>query len=672
MCRTMTTKSADIRPPLCLGLVASPSLRSGPQSPMIRFLREFQPYLRDVVGAKLFAMEGTYRSILRNGLFYDYGDLEMLPPGYQGGMVTLTAMVVRNPERAREEHLPTLDAVIYLIDPRDANSLYPESIALKRECVVDDEESPSRTFIPTYDGAREWAMVGWYLNDHDSVGRHYLTKEPAEAILGLATRGVDKPIREQTIALISHDAKKEEMLKFAREQVGLLRQFKRRHATGTTGKLLNGTRPGKMRAGWNDDEQLADMVTQWDLLRKTLDEELAESHKVAVDDPDFPAGFDWVTPEPSGPRGGDVQIAERVLTGECHKVIFFEDPHVSREHEADIQLLERTSRVPGQDVMCLHDYNSATEWARNRKACYKKDERFEPLTLVRAFQIAFGVELVLCEDLPEEGQLWGDILDKAAWYLVNLVADFAGERPSAGRGPCIAMTWGYSMKELMDQLREVKKALDKRDEKHPQLDLSPRLADREFLRPEFIRVLPMVGIMGSRHPEVEANANVARLGEFYEVADPEFLPHSAFVERGTVEEGAKGFTLPWGEVDIAVFTCGPLQDHFGTEVKAPVPGRLFEQMKQARAVGEISGLYLDADGEWIEPREFLRLGMGHQQLRQVAKNHGALLVAGVQKDERAEVVLAALRGGFASTIVSDIEFAKRVLELHLEDVQQSP
>ena len=63
------------------------------------------------------------------------------------------------------------------------------------------------------------------------------------------------------------------------------------------------------------------------------------------------------------PMGGDAQIADRVLERRCQRVIFFEDPHVARQHEADIQLLERAvTTVTGQAV-CITAPRVAARWA---------------------------------------------------------------------------------------------------------------------------------------------------------------------------------------------------------------------------------------------------------------------------------------------------------------------
>jgi methylglyoxal synthase len=123
-------------------------------------------------------------------------------------------------------------------------------------------------------------------------------------------------LANEAIALIAHDAMKPRMLALAEQHFELLDKFAMRYATGTTGGLLN---------------QLARRVK-------------GEA-----------AGSNWVTPFLSGPLGGDAQIAELILTRQCSRVLFLEDPHVARQHEADIQLLERAARTVTNHASCSSD-----------------------------------------------------------------------------------------------------------------------------------------------------------------------------------------------------------------------------------------------------------------------------------------------------------------------------
>jgi methylglyoxal synthase len=98
------------------------------------------------------------------------------------------------------------------------------------------------------------------------------------------------------IALIAHDGKKDEMIQFAMEHRDVLANFQL-IATGTTGGLVQ--------------EQTGLAV-----------------HRYL-----------------SGPVGGDVQIAARVVVGEVAAVLFFIDPLAKHPHDPDIQTLLRACVV---------------------------------------------------------------------------------------------------------------------------------------------------------------------------------------------------------------------------------------------------------------------------------------------------------------------------------------
>lgn len=100
----------------------------------------------------------------------------------------------------------------------------------------------------------------------------------------------------QTIALIAHDRKKEEMLEFVNHHKDILSQY---HlvATATTGKLI------------------------------------AENTGLSVE------RF------MSGPLGGDQQIGALVATEKINLVIFLRDPLTAQPHEPDITALLRICDV---------------------------------------------------------------------------------------------------------------------------------------------------------------------------------------------------------------------------------------------------------------------------------------------------------------------------------------
>ncbi|PSQ88870.1 MAG: methylglyoxal synthase [Bacteroidetes bacterium QS_8_64_10] len=113
----------------------------------------------------------------------------------------------------------------------------------------------------------------------------------------------------ETIALIAHDGKKADMVAFALQHKELLAQF-RLVATGTTGKLM------RERVGLNVERVM------------------------------------------SGPLGGDVQIAARVVKEDVQAVLFLVDPLDKHPHDPDIQTLMRACNV--------HDVPLATNLATAR------------------------------------------------------------------------------------------------------------------------------------------------------------------------------------------------------------------------------------------------------------------------------------------------------------------
>lgn len=627
----MNSERVDGRPQagrLRIALLAHRSLRSGPSSQLVSFLREFEHYLRDVLEADIFVVGGTYRAIRRAGLFRAYPRLHQRAAGHQGGIVPLTTMVVGGGRQGTGE----VDIVIYLQDPRDPTSVYPESIALKRECVV-----APKPFLATYSAASEWAVLSWFLAHDSQKGRHFLSNPLRDALLDRdRVNDAAKSVENQTIALIAHDKKKQQLLQFAVENADVLCRFHGRSATGTTGALLNCEKPSK----YTDE----DMVEFSELLGRLKAKELGR----------------WVDPKPSGPDGGDVLIAEDVLEGRCHRVIFFEDPHVSRQHEADIQLLERTCRVPEKNIMCLHDFKSASDWASNLRRCLDDKGRL-PVTLAQAFRLLFGVELILPrpEDLNRENEdIWLLIVTEAAHFVRCMIAQRARERADLGDRARVAVAWGFGVHEVISRMKVEEAELRRELGEEGEL----RTDWKQFFRPTSVQTFPMVGVMGTTDPRVEANSNAAELtgivgGDRGELASCVFIDKSVGSTPGDLEE--------WSIADIALFTCDEVKAQFGRKAMAPVPPRLFAQMEDA-SVGQVGGMFLDSAGREVIASDFHRVGMSHENLRRVALAGGAILVVGVE-DSRRQPTLACLRGGLVSALVTNRSFAWKLLHDELGD-----
>ena len=52
----------------------------------------------------------------------------------------------------------------------------------------------------------------------------------------------------------------------------------------------------------------------------------------------------------------------RRCTAATQRAVFFEDPHVARQHEADIQLLERAVTTVTDTAVCMTSPEVATRW----------------------------------------------------------------------------------------------------------------------------------------------------------------------------------------------------------------------------------------------------------------------------------------------------------------------
>jgi methylglyoxal synthase len=279
-----------------MGLAANQLHHGHAEAALFRWLRASGPGIREL-GLGLHAVGRTYDAIDRDGVLAGYDGLVRYPYGREGGLMKLVAEVVGLPESGR-----VLDGAIYLIDPVDPSSIFPEAIALKRQCVIHQ-----KPFISTVASARDWVEL-------ERIGAGLAPDCGADVFHALEA---------QTLALIAHDAMKPQMLAYADEHFDVLSRFARRVATGTTGQRLN---------------------------------ELAWSRG-------WPQGEPWAQRYQSGPMGGDAQIADLVLERRCQRVLFFEDPHVARQHEADIQLLERAVTTVTDDAVCMTSPAVARRWA---------------------------------------------------------------------------------------------------------------------------------------------------------------------------------------------------------------------------------------------------------------------------------------------------------------------
>ena len=284
--------------PFRIGLAANRAHQDAADSALVQLLKGSQAAIEQHLKPELIIVGRTLDAIRNHGLLSGYGAIERFPYGREGGLMMLVARVVEpDPHK-------TLDAIIYLIDPVDPSSNFPEALALKRQCIIH-----GKPFLSTLAGAREWLEL-------EAVAQGAVPDPSLDDLFNF---------EKESIALIAHDALKDQMLELAEQHFDLLDQFKMRCATGTTGGLLNR------------------------LAQKIKGEQ---------------AGKNWVMPFRSGPLGGDAQIAELILNRQCRRVLFLEDPHVARQHEADIQLLYRAARTVSDYASCRSDVQGVDRWLK--------------------------------------------------------------------------------------------------------------------------------------------------------------------------------------------------------------------------------------------------------------------------------------------------------------------
>lgn len=278
-----------------LALVASHLHLRSESSALLGLLRRCEPDIRDL-NLGLHAVGHTYDAIVGNGVLSDYPRLQRYANDRYSGLVRMTAAIVGG-------GAGILDGVIYLATPDDASTLLPETLALKRQCLIH-----SKPFLSTVASVIDWIGTEHLLAGHPS--------RPNAA-------SSNNIMSSQTLALIAHDGMKQSMMALAGEYFELLSRFSRRVSTGTTGRRLN---------------------------------ELARERG-------WPSDVAWTSCYESGPLGGDVQIANLILLHQCQRVIFFCDPLVAHQHEVDIRLLERAIAANGDETTYLACPVLALRWA---------------------------------------------------------------------------------------------------------------------------------------------------------------------------------------------------------------------------------------------------------------------------------------------------------------------
>lgn len=623
-----------------IALLASRRLRQGPLSPLVRLARDLAPFFHH---HQVVTTEGCYRSILRAGLFLRNERFKSVGPGYRGALVHIAAGAIPG---SYEE----IDGVIYLIDPIDPSSNYPETNALKRQCVFH-----KKPFLSTSRSARLWSILNWAAEPSNDLLAY--TIDPATVSAGKA---VTLPINGQTIALIAHDDQKKDLLSFARDNFSFLLSFKSRVGTGTTAKLLNGLidEVESDRLPRDQREDLQPICTE-------LEQLIADARRAK----DL-GQENFVRILLSGPKGGDVQIADMILNGECKTIFFFEDPSIARPHEQDIQLLERTGRAQGKSVTCVHDSKTASDLAKlwRPTGAHRGSSSGELLLISTALNRRFNVRSIV---VASDGDPWEAIREAASWYLLSAVGALAEERKKRGDRVRVTVSWGSAVAEIVDEVPRTLKRIQDFDDKEaakrakreggntPVAQLYNLRGDRYF-QPEKVTVAPMQGIMAATADTAEANAVAQRLATFFKGNVLELALSSLMSKRAPGRQVPARVSDHWSHTDILLTSCAPVSEEYARHVPSTAYQEHYREVAPDTC-GDFGGIYLNRQGEEIEGDRYKRIGMEYQQIAMMHASGGqSVLVVGAQA-MRQQIALTVLEKRVMSVLITDLEFGRQLL-----------
>lgn len=667
-------------------IMASWQTRDEPNSPLLRFVRDHANQLKKF---EIHATQGTYHSILATGL-YSEDEVKGHRSGPEGGVVELAAMVARK----------DCEVFIFLADPKDRISDVPENRALQRLC----KELKIR-LINTLAGAEEWVL--YEAMPTLKEWRRKRRGRETGTVRGRKVSNVDErgepiylPVAEQTLALISHDQKKEEMVLFVNKHLDFLSQFHRILTTGTTGYLLKCLFSDKAHQKRIEKEALKQLgrdrfkeleKSVWlrrlffcskhdrkrlekdALLRfgsefKTLEEQLhikeKEWNTSSLPKPRLKqtnrAFVKKIVPLASGPKGGDVLIANEVLNNHCHAVVFFQDPGTAQPHDPDIRLFERTcqfwskdSRVPvGQSTervkqayaTCVSDSKSADDWARHLKKIVLSPG-YKPLVpLAHSLRQRYGLRdavIVQVNDDSDSPSLGKALARACAGYFHRRLLTTVRE----GRQTRIGIGHGWTPMELMNQLKVL--------EKEGLLRRPPKLAGEVVWS-------TLVGNLTVVFTDREASV-IARSFRDYYGGSVESFHASGFVRtsssHNTIPREDQELLKALGSADLILTSAAPWNPSV-TLVKETLLDRAsFPEF--SKSVGTVSVLFLNQDGKEVK-RTHSAVGLGYEGIRRAALNGAVILMCGGR--DRRRVAKAALKAGLVSVLVTTSKTAEDLLK----------
>lgn len=580
---------------------------------------------------EIHASEETAQIILGTGM-YQEDEIKKHNSAVNGGIAQLAAIVAGQ----------QCSAAILFLDPNDPWSDAVENRALIRVCI-----RRRVRLITTYAAALRWATYEASAFDELKEPPHasWLRKNWQDGISN--ARNSDEhnllPIEQRSIALISHDKMKLEMVDFLNNQdhLALLAKHHRILATGTTGwvlKLLFSSNPHKFDPDIHElgskEHLISTMVKMLDELQvKTKGHEefdrLLEMLGAKLETTHCDEFADKVLPLPSGPDGGDVMAADEVLCNKCHAIIFFHDPLSPHPHNDDIRLLERTSRLHGVFSECVSDRQSAEHWINGLKRESASPNQFPSIAeLLRKKYRLNEVILAETDDNIDSIPL-GTILARTCAGFVNQYIQNAGRENKDIR---IGVTWGWGMRQVLIELTKMK---------------NEGVLTKPTELPHKLLWSPIIGILTAEINDWEANMIAEGFRLFYD-GQCEQLGCAGFSPKGAImPQNVKQFIETLQTANLVLTTASAWN---ASASLANCTGLDLNKMPSfERAVGNISGVFLNPAGKEVTGK-YTVVGLGRAGFQQVRKTGNVVLMCG--GNNRNRVILSALRANLVSVLIT--------------------
>ena len=545
-------------------------------------------------------------------------------------------------------------AVILLIDSRDR--VHEEVLSRIVKRIADQRGT---RLVTTYADAVRWARF-------EAIPVQYPSNDQTPWRIrdwkqSMSTPYGPRQIAQRTLAITAHDKSKRELIKFINPHVGLLAKYYRILATGTTGWLV--------KLLYADPDQQQEYLSEIDglvwqqHLTKTVTSLLPT--KLRVQGPDtanlprkldavrqlfgiveYPAFASKVIPLSPGREGGDAWLASEILENRCDTVLCFHDPLEPLPRIDDIGMFEQTCQMPRVLAGCIINPKPTSGWIAGLQR--EVTEGPGPVLVAQRLREKFGLrEVVVVEsdDDTDSVSLGTQLCRTCAGYLnraVHRIRDDAGGR--------IAVSWGWAMRTVLEQLEDMR--------------ASGLLEDRPY-GPGPLIWSTAIGRFKADDEKLTAEKAASRLGEFFHGRreQVESFASSAYVPDLSVlneDDATLMERLPYAR--LVLESAAPWSDASGLYSRSGLVRDnpdLFPELNDPTVVGTVGGVFLSPVGTEVSTKLKL-VGLGFDRMRQAAERGSVILVCG--GTSRRIIVRSALWARLVSVLITSRRTAEWLLD----------